>query len=250
MLLNTHMLKCPLNQPVIYIRRTLDWENSKIEDLVPNPRFRKNLREWSGLFNMSYAHYRQELKDIAQATLQILNVPILSPKEIPVESLIQQDNKIIFPIDDDDWYSPKVIEHVMPVFHRHPQIDVITWPIGEAKAIKPPVSCVLDNPKRTLVRTNAYAIRSRVADKNMVLYHHAGLTRWANQPENKPRVQKVHQYLGIKVCHIGSLWTLGREDLQAALKRARPRKAETPKAARWAEDHLSRLNDLIQELFG
>lgn len=86
----------------IVVRRTTDWTNeASVRAQLPNG-FAPLVDLWNDTFDMPYHHFRQQLKQIAQANhARVEGAVTAALEDVPRGALIA-------PVDDDDWFSPEM----------------------------------------------------------------------------------------------------------------------------------------------
>jgi hypothetical protein len=96
-------------KPLLYIvvRKTTDWTNeATVRAQLPDG-FATLVDLWNDTFEMPYHHFRQRLKEIAQANLsRVEGAVTVALEEVPPGALIA-------PVDDDDWFAPEMAKVVI-----------------------------------------------------------------------------------------------------------------------------------------
>jgi hypothetical protein len=88
----------------------LDWSEEALVEERLRPEFRAKFETWNATFDMPYAVFRQELKEIAQRNLSRVEGVAHTPlEEVP-------PGELIVPVDDDDWFAPNVAHEIRRVF--------------------------------------------------------------------------------------------------------------------------------------
>jgi hypothetical protein len=102
------------------VRRTTDWTNEAgVRAQLPDG-FAPLVDLWNDTFDMPYHHFRQQLKQIAQANLASIEGAVTAAlHEVPRGALIA-------PVDDDDWFSPEMAKVVAD--HRDARCQGYRWP--------------------------------------------------------------------------------------------------------------------------
>lgn len=184
-------------QVIIFLRSHVDWPSLTMDDYmrqergapgVDEPyltRLEPRLRMWDETFGISWFAYRQHLRDI-----HCLNMDRVRGVDAVVRSFstLQRMNWTreptwVLPIDDDDWYAPRVVEHVREFdpgkyHYQH-------WPIVRYMQVLPPaaepepvVSHQTPFANYGFCLTNMYAVSNAGIrnvpghDRQMVLTHH------------------------------------------------------------------------------
>jgi hypothetical protein len=90
--------------PFLYVvvRRTTDWTNEATVRAQLDDGFAPLVELWNDTFDMPYHHFRQRLKQIAQANhARVEGAATAALEDVPPGALIA-------PVDDDDWFSPEM----------------------------------------------------------------------------------------------------------------------------------------------
>lgn len=175
--------------PLLYIvvRRTTDWTNeATVRAQLPDG-FAPLVELWNDTFDMPYHHFRQRLKEIAQANLARVEAAQLAPlADVPPGALIA-------PIDDDDWFAPDMATTVSQ--HRDERHRGYRW---QSRFLEVPPNfdqwlgawrryLIPSTPLRWLCTTNNYAIET-FPEVAPVVDSHIKATEWFAENEGSVKV--------------------------------------------------------------
>jgi hypothetical protein len=172
------------------VRRTTDWTNeTSVRAQLPKG-FELLVDLWNDTFAMPYHHFRQRLKEIAQANLaRVEGAVIAALDEIPPGALIA-------PIDDDDWFSPELARAVLA--DRDGRYRGYRWP---SRFLEIPPNFAQwrgamrrrlfpSTPLLWLCTTNNYVVEN-IPDDAPLLISHMKASNWFKQNDAAVRVLDV-----------------------------------------------------------
>jgi hypothetical protein len=106
-------------QVCIYLRRTLDWGDAALVERELEASLRPKFEAWNATFNLAYHEFRQRIKRITELNLSRVEHAVVAPlDEIP-------DHALIVPIDDDDWFSPRLADGLRAAYE--PDLAGYLW---------------------------------------------------------------------------------------------------------------------------
>jgi hypothetical protein len=108
------------------------------------------VEQWNNTFNMTYWEFRHQLTLIAERTLAATGVEVIKGQLALLRELADPEDCMLLPIDDDDWFSPKLVKLVSKT-----DAPVPVWPIVNCIHHR----CWQRDALHGLLSTNAYGIR-------------------------------------------------------------------------------------------
>ncbi|HXQ21859.1 MAG TPA: hypothetical protein VN812_09295 [Candidatus Acidoferrales bacterium] len=174
----------------IVVRRTTDWTNEAAVRAQLPAGFAPLVGLWNDTFDMPYHHFRQQLKQIAQANhAGVKGAMPATLQDVPPGALIA-------PVDDDDWFSPemaKVVADNLDERHRGyrwpsrflevpPNFD--QWLGAWRRRLFP------STPLRWLCTTNNYVIEN-IPGVGWIVDSHIQATEWFVQNDALVKVLDV-----------------------------------------------------------
>lgn len=188
----------------IFLRSTENWGsltkidienklNDKIFGNTPiwRPMLLRNIRAWNSCLNVSFAKYRQRLKEIAIKSWLETKLPI------------SDSNDIVCPTDDDDWFHPKLHDYIQEGF-SNPKINLVYWDCGRYLAAN------FGNNSNTIISTdwnqmnyygsNGYAVRNL----NLAEIKNDHVEAKKHFQPNNTGVLYIDKPLSVWVRHLGS----------------------------------------------
>lgn len=197
--------------PPIYIRlrETIDWSNESTVNAQLIPAFRPKLQAWNNTFNIPYHLFRTRLKQITLSNLSQINTAKLIDTDPPTSSAT------IIPIDDDDWLSPHIAQHLNQ--HHSPNAQGYYWTryVLEARPQRNPLQWLLPNRNRPISQpqhdrwtcgTNNYAIHTTNNWLELFNHHRAASRYFDTHPDN---IQYIPQILSVQNRNLSSQTVLG-----------------------------------------
>jgi hypothetical protein len=119
----------------------------------------KNVKNWDG-----YLKYRSMVCEIAKATWIETGIDVVCSNDF---RLIPDENLILIPTDDDDWFCPDLNQQLITIFDD-PAVSIIVWRTHHLKPKSIYVESLVDR-----VGSNGYAIRASVATERLIQNHAA-----------------------------------------------------------------------------
>lgn len=203
-------------QVIIFLRSHVDWQSIRLENYMQQERgapgvdepylarLEPRLKMWSETFGMSWFRYRNELRKI-----HAVNIDGVRGVDAVVRSFstLQRLNWTteptwVLPIDDDDWYAPKVADHVRQydpgTYHfqywpivRYMQVLAPTEPDEAVVSLQEPFA------NYDFCLTNMYAVSNAgIANvpgefRQKVLTHHGCSVQKVTGNAAKPKIPPV-----------------------------------------------------------
>jgi len=186
----------------VFVRETEDWDSLTDEQYIynlKNSRFNpvlKNILNWNLHFDVGYVEWRSRLKSIAERSWLNAGLKIVKDLNSSWDWLLVTD--------DDDWFHPRIIEHIFPFFQDTKLVywDALkyTFTTGEEK---------LETHKIVdCIASNGCAIKRDCPEKvkNVVLKMSNNLMPALK--EYLPSSKKCDEKLSMWLRHPGSYWRL------------------------------------------
>ena len=237
----------------IWVRETLDYDDERAFEAELRPDFREPVALWDATFAMPYRVFRSRVREIARENLaRVDGAPCVAWEEIP-------DGALVVPVDDDDWFRPdlaSVLERSL-----RPGVGGLRW---TSSFLEVPINLRHElglqrdrvRPRRPLYlcTTNNYAFFASETSK-VRLARHGQASRWvAAQPPGT--VPLLGERLSVMNRTLASQTTLnhrGRCISRRRLLRKRDRYRRLyaralPAELRWAQPHVERMRELMEEL--
>ena len=144
----------------IYMRSSLDWgrlksiddylaANAEARPLMKNwlPRLAESIKKWDSAFNIKYFEFREMMKNITLNSISKIKDATITSN---LENKFREDNDdfMIYPIDDDDWVSEDIFKSVC--LELNEEDDAAVWPFGffrSNKAMKTDIRKPIDDIK-------------------------------------------------------------------------------------------------------
>lgn len=127
-------------------------------------RYIENVRDWCRYWIPNYFQYREAIKQIALQNWKKNEVGIVRGGQ-------WEDDWVIFPMDDDDWYKPELIARATDMFEKDPDLDLLVWDYW-CYSVRSCEKMMFRLAKwRNMICGNAYAIRGRVANNRYLQIH-------------------------------------------------------------------------------
>jgi hypothetical protein len=237
----------------IWVRATLDYDDERAFQAQLRDGFREQVALWDSVFEMPYRVFRSRVREIARENLGSVEGAMVSTwDQIPQGALV-------LPCDDDDWFSPGIVA----VLERElePGVAAIRWtssflevPINVRHQLGTWRSRVHAPPPKYLCTTNNYALLASEDSKDL-LRRHVQAGRWVSaQPPG--RVRTVGARLSLMNRTLGSQTSLGhvgtaisrRTLLRKLARYRRLYAAPLPASLAWAQPHVDRMGELMEEL--
>ncbi len=217
---------------------------------------------WNDLFGVSYFAIRHRLRLIAETTwAQILDLDVFI-KSSTSDSLLESfDDFIVMPVDDDDWFHPRVAQVLRKHFTSSSEgfywDDAVLGGTHKRGGIHCVQNFALRSPNRQLC-TNNYALtkagyfKHSVDDRRRILLDHVyandlflqGLARCEHVP---------HWLLSMTNKTIASSVNLrsteGPLHLLTRLKTLIEAPLEIPQSVMWASGYIRQIQELNRELY-
>ena len=123
---------------------------------------RKMAHQWDVNFNLTYAMCRAHIKAISYESFQVLPEVRIHETANSLRSCLDPDD-ILLICDDDDWYHPRLVEHLRA--DRSPQDRIVLWPDGvygfrdgQQHLDRVRERSLEDRDTFSIVKTNNYAV--------------------------------------------------------------------------------------------
>jgi hypothetical protein len=232
---------------VLYIRRDKEYylnntlDNKWLRDYsYHEPMIPYMIGRWGESFGMSYLHFRKKIAEIAFKSLMkndFDDIFLWNDKE-RFEEL--KDNTLIFPVDEDDWYSPSLVNEVKKNIQDK---KIIRWNVSEINA---------QGSYSSLTKYYKWGSCSYGAITPLhykcILSHRS---MEVMQSYNKKKVFHLDKYLSVKVESIGGIFYFYRgtkfEDIvNVALNR---KLVKHNKALSEYKEFIDDYNALLNELY-
>jgi hypothetical protein len=237
----------------IVVRRTTDWTDEAGAWAQLPYGFALLVDLWNDTFEMSYFHFRQRLKEIAQANLARVEGAVTAALEdVPPGALIA-------PVDDDDWFSPELTKVVLA--NRDARYRGYRWP---SRFLEVPPDFAQwrgamrrrlfpSTPLLWLCTTNNYVIENS-PDVGPLLGSHMKASDWFKQ--NDAAVKFLDVPLSLQNRNLASQtsllyrsavmtrWKLVRRHRQYRALYARPPRA----LPAWCRPSVASMSELMQSL--
>jgi hypothetical protein len=234
---------------VLYIRRDKEYylnntlDNKWLRDYsYHEPMIPYMIGRWGEAFGMSYLYFRKKIAEIAfksQMKNNFDDIFLWNDKE-RFEEL--KDNTLIFPVDEDDWYSPNLVEEVKKNIQGTDK-NIIRWNYSEINAQG---SC------RSLTRwyewgSCAYGAVTPLNYKSIRSHRSMELM----QSFSRSKVSHLDKYLSVKVESIGGIYYFYKgTKFEEILSIARNRKlVQHHEALSEYKELVDEYNALLNELY-
>jgi hypothetical protein len=239
----------------LVLRATEDWSSLSLDNYFDQPRaciypdehieerqqLCYNLNKWDQ-YETDFFRYRARLKEIA------MNHWTLPHITLDEAAKIKDPNIIFIPIDDDDIIHPNIVNYIRH-WYNIPEVDSVTWNGWAYSLLRSrPVwtqehEQLHPNPYyNTLLLSNAYSIRSNLADSNMMMQHDVF--------SDIKYMTKVHlqNKLALRLVHPGGTWlmqhmpTFGAELFHWS-------RLVIPNQVEWSRQYIESVTDLTKKIF-
>jgi len=236
-------------ETVLFIRRDKDYylnntlDNKWLRDYsYHEPMIPYMIGRWGESFVMPYLHFRKKIASIAfrsQMKNNFDHIFFWSDKERYEEI---KDNTLIFPVDEDDWYSPNLVEEVKKNI-RGTDKKIIRWNVSEINA---------RGSHRSLTKYYKWGSCSYGAItpvKYISILSHRSME--VMQSYNKSKISHIDKYLSVKVESIGGIYYFYKgTKFEEILNIARKRKlVQYNEKLLDYKELIDDYNDLLNELY-
>lgn len=200
---------------IIYIRKwgnLVDWDkeidNETLASCSPSPLRElrlKFLNKWNNYFGLTFCQYRYGLQQIAESTLKnVKNVNYIVKGWQDLHNILaEDDNYIILPIDDDDWFHPDAALYAIKN-----DTHICYWNCGFYNlGIERRSTIKMRNKCRVVCFSNGYAIDGKLFNSYSIKAFKRLCDRHMSVHKtiiNPNKFQHIDRYLGIKVQNISS----------------------------------------------
>ena len=224
-------------QIFIYLRRTQDYKNCE-KFLISN----ELLNLWNNTCSISYQEYREAIKKIA---INEWKFPIIGFEEIAKLN----DEDIILPSDDDDWFHPLINNELL---EKTTDFDFGYWnTLVSSSRSNFGLSVWFNHHKE--IASNGYFVKTKVLKNSpdMLLYlnKHMQAERLAIK-DNLKILNLKHQILSVYNWHPGSFSVLkqikNKEDFCNVFPKNQSK--SVPKAYNWAKNPIEKFNNTVSNI--
>lgn len=232
----------------IIVRETEDWANIDFEQwlskyyekfsdndkvtLSRNKRderkieqFLNNVIEWNAKCRPNYFEYRHSMNLIARKTWEATGIEIMS---IHDWNDFENEDIILLPTDDDDWFHPNIAQHLSKFFEDKKISRVMwkgwTWGDDGSFFVKS------EKKKRRTTTSNGCAYRASRSNYYSLAEHGWGKSFW------KPGVDvSVEECLSLYIRYWGSFTSLSKSPFSKMYKKP---ETPVPKELEWCKDSI------------
>jgi len=237
----------------IVVRQTTDWTSEVTVRAQLADGFAPLIDLWNDTFDMPYHHFRQQLKQIAQANhARVEDAVTAALEDVPPGALIA-------PVDDDDWFSPELARVVAD--HQDARYHGYRWPSRFLEV--PPTfgqwrgawrrRLFPNAPRLWVCTTNNYVI-ANTRDVGPIVSSHVQASKWFEH--NDALVKVLDVPLSLQNRNLASQTTLlfrtGAMTRSKLLRRHRQYRALYAKVPRalpaWSLPSIASMAELMQAL--
>lgn len=150
----------------ILVRKTLPWHKIRDMDhfksMCSFPQILPFVEEWNKVLNMPYWVFRSKVKEIANKSLRRTGIPVMTN----LRRVGRKFNRIVIPIDDDDWLAPN-IKDVLPNLFSDPKVRGVCWDNAVFRIIYKGVELGY-YPVQSCTMSCCYAVRTSLPKRRWV----------------------------------------------------------------------------------
>lgn len=209
------------------------------------------LNVWDQSFRMSYVAYRDRISKLARQTLEATGCDILPGPEEFIEwyTSDQDEDAIICPIDDDDWFAPNISD-VASYFDKDTQL--VVWNNTVLHSITRYHFGVGDGHR---LASNNWAVRKsylkslpKNTGRNLILDSHYHAETYMKKELPKNKIKYIDERFNVYNRHPASLSFIREKinelEIQYELPKIGKREVtccEPPEGMEWCRDYLTNL---------
>jgi hypothetical protein len=192
---------------------------------------------WNKTLNMPYWSYRAAVKRIAHKTLERTCIPVVDKNKVG-----SNKNRVVIPVDDDDWLSPNIQDVLLPLFDA-PERQVVCWNNGCVRAVHNGLE-MSSIPVQKCVMSCSYAVRASVPKAEWM--EHTYVQRYRSFNRGSVFNYK-DRLLSMYVRHIGAVGVVPHlSEVLFPFECSMPTCVPTQHA--WAEPYMFELLKLLESL--
>ncbi len=226
-----------------------DYKQHVCQDSEMAAKFVLGVESWNRKYSINFFDFRAEIQQIAKRVLARVGCEIIErDKPSPINP-----SDVVFPTDDDDWFHPDIVKHVMPVFEKNPETNIAIWGCWIFDPLALCCCCGSGSPyfmridKWSMTGSNAFALSG--GNWQLPIYHSY---IWENY-DSKDLVTRINADLSIWVRHPASLYLLAEDSIYkyhniVQEQHVRPVKLTIPTPLMWAEAEIDRVWEMTNEL--
>lgn len=223
------------NLYITHINEKLDFNNDHLNEMM----FKENLDKWSKCYpKMSYMKFRHEVKEIASRNHAKLGIKTKFGKDM---FEFNGSDDIYLATDDDDWFNPVVVDRVMALFEKYPNIDLVYWPSWQYCTTFFQEEFKLFNDDHVSMGSNGLAIRGRYPE----IMCRWGIHELANEvvPMHKRLYYETDEVLSIWNIHPASFWQRSNFPLSDQIYNILH--TQRPETMNWASEEINEMYKLV-----
>lgn len=212
---------------------------------------------WNKTFRINYIYFRYQVHQIAKLSLQNTNCQIIwGYKEFVEWYTNNKEDCIIVPVDDDDWFSPEIIE--LPKCFESNE-NLVIWKKSILHSI---TTFRYEVIQEYNMGSNNWALKFSylkslpdTVARHLVLLSHKHSQEYFKHNLLKSKIKYVENYLSLHVRHPSSLSFIRQKideaDFSKQLKQIASKKPILPLNNldfEWAKNYIEKLQILSQQL--